>query len=357
MSVLRRHRPEAGVAPLVARLGAHVVLDALPAALVVVEPGGQIVQRNQAGDRLAGRIVREHGAHVMQALRERLAHVVRTSTQFPTTTVVSVQVASGSVELEVVVDRLSEGFVGVWDDVSQQHASQRATSQVADELAESSTSLTTLANGLAADAGQVSSRAASVAASSEQMSASIREIAEGSAAAAQGTSTAVDAAQVAGERLSALNDAVVKIGAVSQLITAIADQTHLLALNATIEAARAGETGRGFAVVAGEVKSLADRTHEATGEIGEMLAAITDTMAGATGAIDEIVHLIGQVREQQATIAAAVQEQSAAADGMSRDVGAVADAADASARAVDGLRASADFVAERAARLEAAFAS
>lgn len=78
-----------------------------------------------------------------------------------------------------------------------------------------------------------------------------------------------------------------QIGAIIDAVNDLAEQSNVLALNAAIEAARAGEHGRGFAVVAREVRSLAERSKDSTGQVRGILQDIERASREALGVIEE----------------------------------------------------------------------
>jgi methyl-accepting chemotaxis protein len=173
---------------------------------------------------------------------------------------------------------------------------------------------------VSAAAEEVSRNVQTVAAGAEEMGASIAEIGQSAALGAQVSTEAVQLAETTTVTMQQLGESSAQIGSVVKVITSIAEQTNLLALNATIEAARAGEAGKGFAVVANEVKELARETARATDDISRRVEAIQGDTAGAAAAITQVAEVIARVNDYQATIASAVEEQSATTSEMSRNV-------------------------------------
>ncbi|MEN3211117.1 methyl-accepting chemotaxis protein [Methylorubrum populi] len=174
------------------------------------------------------------------------------------------------------------------------------------------------ADSAASGAAETTTNVQSVAAAVEELTASNGEITRQVNRTSTATGQAVTEAGAALDSVRLLAQTSQRIGEVVGLINSIANQTNLLALNATIEAARAGAAGRGFAVVATEVKALAGQTARATGEIAQHVGQIQSATARSVAAIERIAGMIHGLDESATTIAAAVEEQAATANEISR---------------------------------------
>ena len=226
--------------------------------------------------------------------------------------------------IDVVVSEAGDvvGYCVVWESAAekerQAHAATRDLVAIASTTSEAAVEV-------AAASSQSSSQADLVASASEEMSASISEIAQRVGQAAAATSRGLLASLDVNASMAALSSSTAEIAGLVRFIESVASQTNLLALNATIEAARAGESGRGFAVVASEVKSLAQQVSNATGEIRSKVDAIQSDAAAAGSSLQDMGEVVQEINDLQTGIAAAVEQQSATASDISRNINVVAE--------------------------------
>jgi methyl-accepting chemotaxis protein len=197
------------------------------------------------------------------------------------------------------------------------------------------------AGSLAAGAAQQAAAAGEVTAAMEQLARTAAEIAEhaegqsglvdragtegasGAAAVAEATAGVVAVEERIADvtsRADTLGSRSREIFRVLELISDIAQETHLLSLNAALEASSAGDRGRRFSVVASEVRVLAERVRDSVAsvrsQVEEFASAIRSTVVATEEATKEVARVLDEARaatEALESLRSALGESSLAA--------------------------------------------
>jgi methyl-accepting chemotaxis protein len=236
--------------------------------------------------------------------------------------------AGDLVRADAEAQRLARHVSGVFLEAS------RALSGLAEQIQDSSIEVAAAADGVNQIASDLASGSSQQAASVIEITAAMEELARTAAqiagnAARQAAlaeraetsgdagSAAVDEA-VAGveevqKRISGIADRADALGTRSKeiyrvldLITEIADETHILSLNAAIEASAAGAEGRRFGVVAEEVRRLAHRSQESVDSVRGLLDEFASSIRATIVATEEGSKEASRVLERSRSAAAAI---------------------------------------------------
>jgi methyl-accepting chemotaxis protein len=224
------------------------------------------------------------------------------------------------IKIAIDVTTQQKMLVSMQETASALSAASTELTATASQMSETADRTSQESQAAALSVEEVTAGVQTVATNIEEMVASIKEIARSTNESSNMARMTLDKAQESNATVTKLGVSSQEIGDVIKVISSIAQQTNLLALNATIEAARAGEAGKGFAVVANEVKELAKQTAKATDDITHKIGAIQTDTKSAVEAIAGISEAVEKLNGISGVIAAAVEEQTATTNEISRVV-------------------------------------
>lgn len=240
------------------------------------------------------------------------------------------------------------------------------------EIKESTDTINTAAQEIAAGNNDLSHRTEQQAASLEETAANMQELTStvhtNSENAKYANEMALASSSVARKGVAVVNQVVTTMDGINEssrkivdiitVIDGIAFQTNILALNAAVEAARAGEQGRGFAVVATEVRSLAQRAAAAAGEIKSLISDSVEKVedgaqlvARAGKTMEDIVNSIENVSKTINAITSASLEQNSGIQQVNQAIGQMDDVTQQNAALVEQAAAAAEALEDQARNL------
>ncbi|MFN8508417.1 MAG: methyl-accepting chemotaxis protein [Dehalococcoidia bacterium] len=278
-------------------------------------------------------------ADLVRDVRENASSVLSASSQLSES---SEQMASATTQIASAITEVTQSATQLAS-LSQQSAEEiERVAAGSQELAAAAASNATSAGDSESEARVIGGRIGEVARVSDRVAASAEASREAALAGQQAINQAVEsmssianAVERASVTVNELGEYSSQIGAIVRTIDEIASQTNLLALNAAIEAARAGEQGRGFAVVAENVRSLAERSSQATREIGDLIARVqsgtsdaVEAMAAGVGDVQDGRRITSEAGEALESIIGSVQESASEMQRIAHDVRALAEGAD-----------------------------